>query len=78
MVLRLSGAGLVRRCCQCRTGGRLLLDLNFVFIQSVLDGGGGGVVGTTVLEQPVQDLMSLRQTAVGGRALRGRRGVMRC
>lgn len=56
MVLWLSGAGLGSCCGQGWTSRRLLLDLNLVFVYSVLN-GGGGVVGTTVLEQPVQYLM---------------------
>lgn len=63
MVLWFSGAGAgagLRSCCgQCRTGRRLLLDVSLVLVYSFLV-GGGGVVGTAVLEQPVEDLMSLR------------------
>lgn len=57
MVLRLSGAGLGSCCGQSRTGRRLPLDLDLVFVYSVLD-GCGGVIGAAVLEQPVQNLVS--------------------
>lgn len=72
MVLWFPGLGSGRG--QCWTGGRLLLDLHLVLVESIL-AGAGGVVGTAVLEQPVQDLVSLGEGAVGGRALGGGSGV---
>lgn len=63
MVLRLSGVGFMTTCGQSRTGRRLFLDLYLVFVDSFLC-GGRGIIGAGVLEQPVQDLMSLCQSTV--------------
>lgn len=63
MVLRLSGVRFRTTCGQCRTGGRLFLDFYLVFVDSFLC-GGRGIIRAGVLEQPVQNLMSLCQSTV--------------
>ncbi|TNN56120.1 hypothetical protein EYF80_033670 [Liparis tanakae] len=78
VVLWLFGGGLGRRCAQSRTAGRRLpLDL-IAFVSSLLSGGARCIVG--VLQQPVQDLMPLRERTVRGGALRAGGGFrrMRC
>lgn len=78
VVLRLFGVGLGVSVGHSGTGRWLPLDLQVGFVGGLLS-GAGGFIGAGVLEQPMQYLVPLRQSAVRGGALRGGSGVgVRC